>query len=171
LGIGICLVPLWFHNGLTTGARDLAGNALASDYVWSFKTAPALKSETKVITINKFVMLEETHFASNKATLTPEGKEMLAKNIQILKQNPDLKVRIAGYTSAAGTPEYNQALSERRADTVMTYLLREGGIAPERLDTIGYGENRPAMYEPIPADIQSTEAKANRRVLFEVIVK
>ena len=166
------LTPATLYTGkLTTGAKDLAGNPLASDYVWSFKTAPASSSETNVITINKFVMLEDTHFAHGKATLTPKGKQLLEQNVLIMKQNPDLKVRLAGYASAAGTLEYNQALSERRAAAVMTYLLKDGGIAPERMDTIGYGETRPAMYEPIPADIQSAEAKANRRVLFEVIVK
>lgn len=166
------LTPDTLYTGkVTTGAKDLAGNPLANDYVWSFKTVPAPTSKTNVVTINKFVMLEDTHFAHGKATLTPKGKEMLEQNVLIMKQNPDLKVRIAGYTSAAGTPEFNQILSEKRADAVMTYILQDGGIAPERIDTIGYGENRPAMYEPIPADIQSAAAKANRRVLFEVIVK
>ena len=153
---------------VTTGVKDLAGNALPSDYVWSFKTAPT--AETKVVVFNKFVMLEDTHFKFDEATLTNAGEDMLNQNIQIMKGNPDLKVRIAGYTSAAGTPEYNQELSERRADAVVAYMVK-GGVAPERFDSIGYGENRPAVYEPIPADINSKAAKANMRVLFEVIVK
>jgi OOP family OmpA-OmpF porin len=53
----------------------------------------------------------------------------------------------------------------------MTYLINEGGIAPGRLDTIGYGETRPALYEVTPEDISSKAAKANMKVLFEVIVK
>ena len=73
--------------------------------------------------------------------------------------------------AAKGTTEYNQGLSERRADTVMTYLIDEGGIAPGRLDTIGYGETRPTVYEEMPEDISSKAAKANMKVLFEVIVK
>ncbi len=157
---------------VTTGAKDLAGNPLANDYVWTFKTeaAPDQQPAAKVVTINRFVMLEDTHFKFDQASLTPQGQEMLNKNIQIMQDNPGLKVRIAGYTSASGTPAYNQALSEPRADTVMTYIIN-GGIAPERLDTIGYGEARPAVYEPLPEEIRSKEAKANMRVLFEVIVK
>jgi outer membrane protein OmpA-like peptidoglycan-associated protein len=88
-----------------------------------------------------------------------------------LKDNPGTNVRVAGYSSASGTEEYNQKLSERRAKTVEDYLIKEGGITPERLTKIGYGETRPATYEPIPSDINSKAAKSNMRVLFEVIVK
>ena len=158
---------------VTTGVKDLAGNRLASNYVWSFTTAPSPEAtaEVKTIIIDNFVMLEDTHFDFDKATLTKKGEEMLQQNIKIMKDNPKLKVRIAGYTSAKGTTEYNQGLSERRADTVMTYLINEGGIAPGRLDTIGYGETRPTVYEEMPEDISSKAAKANMKVLFEVIVK
>ena len=128
-------------------------------------TVPAPKAEAK------FIVLEDVHFDFDKATLTKEGEEVLKRNIQVLKENPETKVRIAGYTSASGTEDYNQKLSERRARTVEDYLVKEGGIAPGRLTKIGYGEERPAMYEPIPSDIYSTAAKANIRVLFEIIVK
>jgi len=119
----------------------------------------------------KFILLEDEHFDFDKSTLTKEGVVILERNILVFKENPDMKVRIAGYASASGTDEYNQKLSERRAKTVQDYLVKEGGIAPGRLTTIGYGENRPATYEPIPSDIESRAAKANRRVLFEIIVK
>jgi len=126
---------------------------------------PAPKAEVK------FVVLEDAHFDFDKSTLTKEGEEILLRNIQVLKDNPGTNVRVAGYSSASGTEEYNQKLSERRAKTVEDYLIKEGGIAPERLTKIGYGETRPATYEPIPADINSKAAKSNMRVLFEVIVK
>jgi outer membrane protein OmpA-like peptidoglycan-associated protein len=126
---------------------------------------PAPKAEVK------FILLEDTHFDFDKSTLTKEGEGILEGNIKVMKENPDLKVRIAGYTSASGTEDYNQKLSERRAKTVQDYLIKEGGIAPERMTTIGYGKDRPATYEPIPSDINSKAAKSNMRVLFEIIVK
>jgi len=126
---------------------------------------PAPKAEVK------FIVLEDAHFDFDKSTLTKEGEDILKRNIQVMKENPGIKVRVAGYASASGTDDYNQKLSERRAKTVEDYFVKEGGIVPERLTKIGFGETRPATYEPIPADIESMAAKANRRVLFEIIVK
>ena len=129
--------------------------------------APVLAPKAEV----KFILLEEEHFDFDKSTLNEKGVAIMEGNVLVFKENPEMKVRIAGYASASGTEEYNQKLSERRAKTVQDYLIKVGGIAPGRLTTIGYGETRPATYEPIPADIESKAAKANRRVLFEIIVK
>ncbi|MGD0020780.1 MAG: OmpA family protein [Smithellaceae bacterium] len=117
------------------------------------------------------VALEDLHFDFDKSTLTPEAQTILKRNIQMLKDNPKAKVRIAGYTSAAGTEAYNQKLSERRAKAVQEYLINEGIIAPDRLSTIGYGETDPAMYEAAPKKLYSKAAKANMRVLFEIVVQ
>jgi outer membrane protein OmpA-like peptidoglycan-associated protein len=115
--------------------------------------------------------LEDIHFEFNKSELTPEAKEILKRNVQLLADNPKARVRIAGYTSAAGTEDYNQKLSVRRADAVRTYLINEKIISPARLTEIGYGETKPAVYEATPSDINSSAAKANMRVLFEISVK
>ena len=129
----------------------------------------ALVAEPKEKVI--ILSLEDTHFDFDKATLTKEAQVILKRNIQVLKANPKVKVRIAGYTSARGTEDYNQRLSERRADAVRDYLTKEGVIVPDRLSIIGYGKTRPAMYEAAPENIYSEAAKANMRVLFEIIVE
>lgn len=118
----------------------------------------------------KVVVFGDTHFDYDKFTLSQEAKTLLDKDVQGLKENPKIDVRMAGYTSAEGTEEINQKLSERRATTVRDYLI-EKGIAPERITVIGYGRTRPAVYEVTPGDINSKEALANMRVLFEVVVK
>jgi len=114
---------------------------------------------------------EDIHFDFDKSTLKPEAQAILKRNIQILKDNPKTKVRVAGYTSASGTAAYNQKLSERRANAVYDYLVNEGIITRDRLATIGYGETDPAMYEAAPKELYSKEAKANMRVLFEIVVQ
>jgi OOP family OmpA-OmpF porin len=80
-----------------------------------------------------------------------------------------MKLRIAGYTSAAGSEEYNQDLSERRAGSVKEYLVKTGGIDANRLATIGYGKTSPAKFEANPSDKLSAEAYANMRVVIEII--
>lgn len=118
----------------------------------------------------KVVAFGDTHFDYNQSTLTNDAKTLLDKDVQLLKENPKMKVRMAGYTSAQGTEESNQKLSEGRANAVRNYLIGKG-IAPGRVTIIGYGRTKPALYEVSPGDINTKEAKANMRVLFEVVVK
>jgi outer membrane protein OmpA-like peptidoglycan-associated protein len=118
----------------------------------------------------KMVVFGDTHFDFGKTALNQEAKTLLDKDVLVLKENPQINVRMAGYTSARGSEEVNQELSEKRANAVRDYLIEEG-IAPERITVIGYGRTRPALYEVTPGDIKSKEALANMRVLFEVVVK
>jgi outer membrane protein OmpA-like peptidoglycan-associated protein len=111
----------------------------------------------------------DTHFEYGKSTLSLDAKALLDGNIQTLKENPKMKVRLAGYTSARGDEASNQALSEGRAQAVRDYLLQKG-IGPERISIIGYGRTKPALYEVSPGRGNTKEAKANMRVLFEVVV-
>jgi OOP family OmpA-OmpF porin len=125
------------------------------------------KAEEKVI----ILVFEDIHFDFDQSSLKPEARTILKRNIQLLKDNPKAHVRIAGYTSASGTYEYNQKLSERRAKAVKDYLINEGLVTKDRLATIGYGEANPETYEVAPKDLYSPAAKSNMRVLFEIILK
>jgi outer membrane protein OmpA-like peptidoglycan-associated protein len=118
----------------------------------------------------KVVVFGDTQFDYNKSTLSQEAETLLEKDVQVLKDNPQINVRMAGFTSAQGSEKANQELSEKRANTVRDFLI-EKGIAPERITVIGYGRTKPAVYEVTPGNINTEEAKANMRVLFEVVVK
>ena len=135
--------------------------------------APKLEQQVVATVEPQVIVLafEDVHFDFDQSTLKPEAKTVLQRNIALLKENPKARIRIAGYTSAAGTEEYNQKLSERRADSVREYLVSEGGIGSERLTMVGYGETRPAVNEPSPAALRSHAAMANIRVLFEITVQ
>jgi outer membrane protein OmpA-like peptidoglycan-associated protein len=117
----------------------------------------------------KVAVFGDTHFDFDKATLTDEAKGLLDKDVRTMNENPGMHVRMAGYTSAEGTEAGNQALSEKRANTVRNYLIGKG-IAPEKITVVGYGRTKPSVYEVNPDNINSKEAKANMRVLFEIIV-
>ncbi len=123
--------------------------------------------EEKVVVL----AFEDVHFKFGESKLSPSAKAIINRTVEILKANPKAHIRIAGYTSEAGTEDYNQRLSERRAEEVEYYLIKEGITAKDRLTTIGYGDDKPAIYEAAPKQHYSTAAKANMRVLFEVILK
>jgi OOP family OmpA-OmpF porin len=120
----------------------------------------------------KPIVLEDVHFDFDKATLTSEATDILKTNIKVLKDNPNVSVRIEGNTCQHGTDDYNMRLSERRAAAVKEYLVKEGGIDESRMTTIAYGESRPLCQEnPTPKNKNSECMKSNRRAHFEVIVK
>lgn len=126
----------------------------------------------QAVAAHKVIILafDDVHFEFDKSSLSPHAKKVMDENIKLLKKNPGAKIRIAGYTSASGTTAHNQKLSEERAQAVKDYLVK-GGIKKERLSTIGYGEDWPAAYEAAPKNLYSPAAKANMRVLFEVLIK
>lgn len=113
--------------------------------------------------------LGKLHFNFDSAALTEDGRKLLDQHIKALTVNPSLNILIQGHSSASGTEKYNQVLSEKRAATVKNYLINMGNIDSERLTTIGYGETKPAVVEADPKDKLSEQAKANMRVVFEII--
>lgn len=117
------------------------------------------------------IVLEDIHFDFDKAKLTKEAIDILDSNIRTLKANPRVNVQIEGHTCAHGAEDYNMALGERRANAVKEFLVNKG-IAADRMTTITYGETRLAKPEiPTPKNKDGAEAKENRRVHFEVIVR
>jgi outer membrane protein OmpA-like peptidoglycan-associated protein len=118
----------------------------------------------------KLIVFGDTHFDFDQFTLSGDAKSLLDADVQVLKENPDISVRMAGYSSARGSEQINQKISEKRANAVRDYLI-EKGIEPSRITTIGYGRTKPAVFEVSPGDTRSKEALANMRVLFEIVVK
>lgn len=114
------------------------------------------------------IILGEVYFANDSFALTAEAKETLKKNIVIIKENSNTKISIEGHASAIGTKSYNMKLSTKRVDAVRNYLIAEGGISSDRLNTVAYGENEPIVKEKKPVTKESSAAKANR-VVIEVV--
>jgi outer membrane protein OmpA-like peptidoglycan-associated protein len=100
----------------------------------------------------------EVLFDFDSADLKPGGREELVRVARILNRYPETQIRIEGHTDTIGTEAYNQQLSLRRADAVKTALVSEG-IAPQRIETVGYGKSRPV----------SSDNAANRRV--SIVIK
>lgn len=88
------------------------------------------------------LVLNDIHFAFDSSRLSADSQQTLNVVAQRLVANPDVAVRVEGYTDSIGTSAYNKRLSQRRADAVSSYLSTQG-VAANRLTTIGYGESHP----------------------------
>lgn len=107
--------------------------------------------------------LTGVNFAFDKATLTPEAKEILEEAVTLLKETDDIvEVRVEGHTDSIGSEAYNQELSQRRAESVVDYLTSRG-VSGSNLLPVGLGENFPVANN----DTEAGRA-ANRRVDFVV---
>jgi outer membrane protein OmpA-like peptidoglycan-associated protein len=103
------------------------------------------------------------NFATNKATFAKAEDADVEKALEFLKKYPAAKFTLEGHTDSTGSPEYNQKLSEKRAEAVKERLVKKGGIDPVRISTAGFGETKPI------ADNKTVKGRAeNRRV--EVLI-
>lgn len=92
--------------------------------------------------IHKPSVVENIFYDFDKATLRPESKTALDEIVVMLEDNPNVSVEMGAHTDRKGSDEYNIGLSERRAKSVVDYLV-EKGISPDRLSWMGYGKSRP----------------------------
>lgn len=92
--------------------------------------------------VTKPNIVDNIFYDFDKATLRPESKEALDGVVQMLRDNPNITIEMASHTDRKGSDEYNIALSERRAKSVVDYLIT-AGIPEGRLQYQGYGESRP----------------------------
>ncbi len=102
-------------------------------------------------------------FTVNSATILPGGYDELERVAQVLNQYPQTTIRISGHTDSTGSADYNQKLSERRAQSVKTALAGMG-VDPARMTTIGYGKSK-----PIASNNTESGRQQNRRVEIRII--
>jgi outer membrane protein OmpA-like peptidoglycan-associated protein len=106
------------------------------------------------------ITLEGILFETGSAKITPASEAVLAKVIQTLKDNPDINVEIQGHTDNKGRESANLKLSERRANSVKTYLVTKG-IEKARLTSKGFGQTKPVASNDTPEGREK-----NRRIEF-----
>lgn len=94
--------------------------------------------------INVPVLIDNIFYEFDKATLTSESTEALDRLVVMLNENPNITIELSSHCDYRGNDAYNQRLSQRRAESVVNYLI-EHGIVAERLVAVGYGEERPKV--------------------------
>ena len=114
---------------------------------FELKTGPEEKNETYIVDfflspISKPVVIENIFYDFDKATLRPESKKALDEMIKMLNDNPNVTIELGAHTDRKGSEQYNEGLAQRRAQSVVDYLIA-GGIAQDRLEAKGYGESVP----------------------------
>ncbi len=98
--------------------------------------------EFRLASLSKPNIVENIFYDFDKATLRPESKEALDKLVQMLNDNPNITIEMTSHTDRVGSEEYNIELSNRRAKSVVDYLIG-AGISPDRLQYHGFGKSRP----------------------------
>jgi outer membrane protein OmpA-like peptidoglycan-associated protein len=121
------------------------------------------KQRVKIVG-NKLEILDIVYFALNRDVIQRRSYSLLDEVARVIAAHPEItKVRAEGHTDNQGDDAYNKDLSQRRANAVRAYLVKRG-IAAERLDAVGYGEEQPK------ADNETKAGRAaNRRVEFTII--
>ena len=116
---------------------------------FELKTGPEEKNETYIVDfylspISKPVVIENIFYDFDKATLRPESQKALDEMIKMLNDNPNVTIELGAHTDRKGSDQYNERLAQRRAQSVVDYLIA-GGIEKERLEAKGYGESVPKV--------------------------
>ncbi len=114
---------------------------------FELKTGPEEKNETYIVDfflspIHRPVVIENIFYDFDRATLRPESKEALDEMIKMLNDNPNVTIELGAHTDRKGSEEYNEGLAQRRAQSVVDYLIA-GGIEKDRLEAKGYGKSVP----------------------------
>jgi len=156
------------HAMIGAGIGALAGGAIGN---YQDKQEAALRAELEGtgvsvarngdnITLN---MPGNVTFATNSSDLNPAFFNVLNSVGKVLAKYEKTVVEVAGHTDSTGTDAYNQALSERRANSVAAYL-RSQGVIEQRMITLGMGESR-----PIADNSTDSGRQANRRVEITMV--
>jgi len=154
------------------------------------KESKIFSQDFSLVTIYKPIQMDNIFYDFGKWTLTPASETGLQELVKILRDNPNITIEISAHTDHVGNNEANKTLSERRAQSVVEYLI-SAGIAKDRLTAVGYGEEKPfvvnavtaqkfsflkendelteAFVNALPADQQEQAKQINRRTELRVL--
>ena len=160
-------IPAWVWVLIALLLAALAGVAFISKH----KKAETVVIEKTVVVhdtlyVQQIAQIEENFnaakFEQGKSELSVEAQFILHDLAKVLAQNPDLKLRVEGHTSAEGDAIVNQKLSEARAQAAITFLIDHEGIDASRLEAVGFGSSK-------LKDTENPISEVNRRTEFKII--
>lgn len=116
---------------------------------------------------NKEIVLENIYYDFDKWDIRPDAEPTLNRLADVLRQNPSIRIQLGSHTDCRGNDNYNEDLSQKRAQSAVNYLISRG-IDAGRLSAIGYGESQPAA-DCACSRCTESEHQANRRTTFKVV--
>jgi outer membrane protein OmpA-like peptidoglycan-associated protein len=146
-------IPLYYKDGVTIEKN------------FSVRTKEPFVVVKEPEKVRPILKVSNIYFDVNKYDLKPEAKAELDKLVQIMKENPESKVEIQGYTDNTDEDKVNKVLSENRARKAHDYLAKQG-IEASRLSYVAFGESAPSASN----DTEEGRSK-NRRVEFKIYTK
>ena len=116
---------------------------------------------------NREIVLENIYYDYDKWDIRPDAEPTLNRLADVLKQNPAIRIQLGSHTDCRGNDNYNEDLSQKRAQSAVNYLISKG-IDAGRLSALGYGETQPADACACTR-CSETQHQANRRTTFKVV--
>ncbi len=119
--------------------------------------------------LEKIFRLDNIYFEFDSARIQPSAAKELDKLVQLLIDNPEIKIEMGSHTDSVGSNTYNYELSQRRARSTVRYLISKG-ISSDRLEARGYGEEKPIARNTNPDGTDNPRGRdRNRRTEFKII--
>jgi outer membrane protein OmpA-like peptidoglycan-associated protein/tetratricopeptide (TPR) repeat protein len=128
---------------------------------------PWLKAFNLTKEKSEISIIENIYYASNSSDILPEAEVVLNKAIDAMKNNPKLTMEVQSHTDAVASDEYNMDLSQKRASTVINYMIAKG-IDKKRLVAKGFGESQLSNRCANDVECSDAEHKQNRRTVFKI---
>ena len=122
----------------------------------------------KGLDLAKALSLRHIYFDLDQSKIRKDARVELEKIVEVLAQNPTIKIEIGSHTDSRQSKQYNQQLSERRAKSTLEYLVQRG-INKNRLTAKGYGETQLVNHCADGATCSEAEHQLNRRSTFVIV--
>ncbi len=128
---------------------------------------PEDKSGMETLTMNEPIRLNNIYYDFDDDKILPEAEKDLTFLLGLMKQYPDMEIELSSHTDSRGNDDYNERLSQRRAQSAKNWLVSHG-IKADRIDAVGYGESQILNQCINGIDCTEEEHRLNRRTEFKI---
>ena len=168
---GTVLTRLLPENSTVLASSEIEGYQNSSKNITSVGKPFGISKDTiwveKVEVGQKFV-LENIFYDYDKWDILPESEVELNKLIAVMKNNPSWKVELGSHTDARGSDSYNEILSQKRSDSAVEYIIKNG-VGNNRIIAKGYGESQLINHCKNGVECPDEVHRQNRRTEFKIL--